>query len=661
MKATRLVTVGGGRKQVGALFFFLALTVVMTYPMVVHFGTGVLGPPGDNFEYLFKLWWFKRALFDLGVSPFFTADVFYPQGYQLAIHEMSLANVALGMPLAVLGGETVAFNGLALLSFLLSAFGGYLLAFRVVGQRMPALLTGVVFAFCSYRMAHLGAGHLNLLGTQWLPFLILELDLVLHTRKMLPAALVGLHFALAALSSWYYAPMFAVFAGAYALLRSRMTRRDPQGVAPDGSDRRLWRLLTVSLLVSGVLIAPSLVQTLQHWQQGEMSFSLREVDVFSASLGDWIVPNLMHPLWGRLVATYYLGRQDVLEYSMSLSWTALALAALAFLPTGSTRRHARRFGLPALLLVLFLASSVLALGTTLHIGGERAYIAVPGWLEERFTQVVGLLANRLALHPMPSYYELRTPGAVYLPLPTLLLYLYVPLFSAMRVWARFALLSAFAVALLAGLGLARLVRWLRSNSMPARRAALVGWTCLMLAAVELLPAPHPLGWSEVKAQPVDEWLSTQAGGGAVIQFPLWRAECGPGLYAATVHGRPLAYGYGPFYPSGYREARAVLWGFPNAESAAVLRVWDVQYVMVRAQAYGERWPEVHRQLAQMEALELVQTIPSEPIYHSGWLAESLPDFGQAFLVDDIYVYELDATVGATRSEHRWTAHFVDRS
>ena len=37
------------------------LSLVMTYPLVTDFTGSVLGPPGDNFEYVYKLWWFEHA------------------------------------------------------------------------------------------------------------------------------------------------------------------------------------------------------------------------------------------------------------------------------------------------------------------------------------------------------------------------------------------------------------------------------------------------------------------------------------------------------------------------------------------------------------------------------------------------------------------------
>lgn len=628
-----------GTKQIGILFFYLVLALTMTYPLVANLASGVLGPPGDNFEYLYKLWWFKRALFDLEVSPFFTADVFYPRGYHLALHEMSLANISLGMPLTVLCGETVSYNALVLLSFVLSGFGVYLLVFRLTGERLAALLSGVVYAFCSYRMGHLGAGHLNLLGTQWFPFMILCLEQMLDTGRTLPAVLVGIFFALSALSSWYYAPMFAIFAGVYVLWRGRQNQ-ERAGARRLGVSY-LWRLLAVSAVVAGLLMVPSIVHTAQQWSQREMAFSLREVDIFSASVGDWFVPNAMHPFWGQLFAGYYANRQDVPEHMIALSWVAMLLVAVALWPrlkncgTGHWKKGSSAY---ALLLGLSLA---LALGTTLHMNGQRVYVAVPAWVENGFTAVMGLLANRLALHPMPSYYELRLAGAIYLPLPTLLFYLYVPFFDAMRVWTRFGLISAFAVAVLAGFGLARITRSLGGIGRPSRRSVVTAGIFLVLVLFELVAVPYPLGWSEVRAQPVDEWLAEQPEEGAVMRFPLWRAECGPGLYATTVHGKPVTYGYGAFFPNYYRRLRPMLWDFPTAQAIALLRDWGVKYVLVGAKAYGAQWPDIQRRLEQFDSLQLVATFAEEPMYHGGWLARSLPDFGRAFLVDDLCVYTLE--------------------
>ena len=69
----------------GILSLSLLITLLMTYPLVAHPGSIILGPPGDNFEYLYKMWWFKDALLAKGIAPFFIPGVFAPFGYPLAL------------------------------------------------------------------------------------------------------------------------------------------------------------------------------------------------------------------------------------------------------------------------------------------------------------------------------------------------------------------------------------------------------------------------------------------------------------------------------------------------------------------------------------------------------------------------------------------------
>ena len=47
------------------------LSLLMTYPLVTDIVHTVPGPPGDNFEYVYKLWSFKHSVLDLNRSPFF--------------------------------------------------------------------------------------------------------------------------------------------------------------------------------------------------------------------------------------------------------------------------------------------------------------------------------------------------------------------------------------------------------------------------------------------------------------------------------------------------------------------------------------------------------------------------------------------------------------
>ncbi len=103
------------------LAVFVALSVVLTYPLARDLDSRILGSPapGDNFEYLYKVWWFKHALFDLHVSPFFNAGMFYPFGYPVTLSETTVANTIPALPLTLLFGEVVAYNLTMLASFVL--------------------------------------------------------------------------------------------------------------------------------------------------------------------------------------------------------------------------------------------------------------------------------------------------------------------------------------------------------------------------------------------------------------------------------------------------------------------------------------------------------------------------------------------------------------
>ena len=197
------------------------LGVLMTWPIITRLSTSVPGPPGDNFEYVYKLWWFKTALFDRGTSPFFIQDVFYPFGYPVALSETTLSNTILGLPLTALAGEVAAYNLLVIWSFVLSGLGAFLLARRLSHSTAGGVIAGVAFAFAPYRLAHIGAGHLPLLGTGWLPFVLLYEERFIRRRARRDAALMGLFFGLFALSSWYYAYMGALVGLVYALARAR--------------------------------------------------------------------------------------------------------------------------------------------------------------------------------------------------------------------------------------------------------------------------------------------------------------------------------------------------------------------------------------------------------------------------------------------------------
>ncbi len=618
------------------LVVYLLLTAILTWPMVAHFDDAVLGPPGDNLEYVWKMWWFKYALLDQRVSPMFNPDVFYPFGYPLALGETTMAHTVLGLPVTALFGEVVAYNSMMYGSFVLSGYGLYLLLRELGCGVLSALIGGMAFAFSPYRLSHLGAGHLPLMGTGWLPLLFLSLERLVVRRTWTGGLLVGLFYALTALSSWYYAVSAGLFAALYLLLRARPWRD------------RLWRLdlwsrRLLAGAVSAVLIAPAMVPLLRLVARGEMRYdgSLKYIDQWSASPMDFLYPNAMHSLWGEAATVRYY--QNPNEHLLYLGLVALSLAAI-----GLWSRRGER--LPRVFAILGGVGLVLALGTTLHYAGEPVYIRVSSGIEYQFSRAMYTLTSRYAFNKV-DYSPLRQEKAIVIPLPMLLLYLFVPGMKAMRVWARFGLLSMFAVAVLCGWG----AKWVLSRiGRPHGRAwqVLAATVLGSLLLFDFAVLPYPYGYTEVRAQPVDLWLARQSAGTPIVQYPLERNWYGWMLYPTRVHGHPIAYGYGSFAPSAYLEMVDALDDWPSEHTLALLRSWGVKHVLVGARSYGEQWPAIQSALAALPALEEVAVFEDQPVFHGDRLLElvrpsaSVPATEliggkrRAYLQDEVHVYAI---------------------
>jgi hypothetical protein len=634
------------RKRSGHLLVlaaFVLLSIVLTYPLSRDLSSRILGPPapGDSFEYLYKVWWFTHSLFELTpANPFFNEHMFHPFGYPVTLSETTLSNTIPALPLTLLAGEVAAYNLTLLGTFVLSALGMYLLVLRWTHSRWAGFISGIVFAFCPYRLSHLGAGHLPLMGTQWLPFLLLYLDRMVVGRRRRDGAMAALFYSLGALSAWYYAYIFALAGIAFVLLRARPWRE------------LLWNwqfassALTFSLLCLA-LLGPLVWPVTQLWQEGSRPTSLKYVDSFSASPLDFVYPNVLHPWWGSaLVRIYgqnpnenvlYLGAIPLLLATAALCLSRLAPRGAGSQPAGRTRPPREVVQALGWISLIFV---ILSLGTTLHWKGAPLYISVPSAVERVFTAGMSLLTGRLALYPVSSY-SLRLENAIYVPLPTLLLYLFLPFFNAMRVWGRFGIISMAGVAALAGIGW----KWLESGSALAARRRRFGVNAIRLTAIGLIimefaAVPYAMGTSAVTARPVDQWLASQPGDWAIMEFPVAKAVSGRTLYASRTHGKQIAFGYGTFFPREFNEARPVLEDFPSPQCLGLLKSWGVRYVLVGSQSYGTDWPRIESACARASGLRYVLQAEDAPVYEGDRVLRWIPGTWRAFIVDRVYVYEV---------------------
>lgn len=503
----------------------------MTYPLIFKLNSAIPGsPPGDNFEYLWKVWWFKHALVDKHVSPFFAPHIFYPDGFYLANAEMTPANTVLAIPLTVVFGYTVSYNLMIFLSFVLAGFGMYLLVYYLTKNPWAGVLSGVIFTFCPYHVAH-ALKQLPLAGIQWIPLFFLFFEKTLVEKRLRYAGLAGLFYSLSALSSWYYAVSVGLMVLIYALFRVRSLKKF--------FSAQSLKYAAVFLLVTLVLVGPFIPPYLQFREKGMMRYPLGEVDQYSANIDDFLIPSPFHPVWGGYVLKHLsVLKEDWTENLLYLGMVPLLLALFAFMRRGKEAK-VRAFGFVG------LASFILALGTTLHILGKRVLI-----------------------------------GRFPIPLPILPLFLAFPIFGSMRVWTRFGVMTVFAVAVLAGFGLVELLAQLKG-----KRDAFLSVVLLTLVLFDFLAVPLPM--SKVEPRPVDLWLARQAGMFNIIQLPPDFA--GLQMYYSIIHGKRIAVGTGTFLTPDYNIDRYNLKGFPDEASIGVLKKKKVRYVLVDVAHYEAKW------------------------------------------------------------------------
>lgn len=580
-----------GLTHLWAVLFYAAASLVMTYPLAVRMGEAVVGRIGDNIYFIFLLRWYQRAWFELGISPFFHPWLNYPQGWNLASTDTSLATTLFGLPASMIAGPTFGYNLAMLITFVFSGWAMFFWVRRLTGSTGAGLIAGFLFAFLPYRMAHFVAGHLNLSGTQWFPLYFMGLyDLLRRTQPAgatdrsraswtaavpwKPTLLTALMLGLIGFTSMYYllyAVLFtAVFVGGYLLLVNRRAWRD----------RHFW----TRLAAAGVLSLPLVLLAVQPFiglerEGGLASRSVSYASMYSASPTDFILPATDHFLWGRWVGQNF-DRSLWIESSLYVGAVSFGLALLAWL----RRKETGHAPLLVLALLVVVVGVVLALGTSLHWNNQRVEVPVPAALQ-------ALLGRDSAP----------------IPLPALVLFEYMPFYAKMRALMRIGFMALLFLTLAAGIG----AGWLLRRAGP-RRALPLTALLLALAFFDFYPGPYT-EMAAVQARPVDQWLAQQPGQGAVAQFPFWQAEDQDQVYNTLVHGKPFIGGFfSANQPEQYLRIRPVLEKFPSAEGAALLRQLGVQWVLLDTRAYAD----MAAARAELEALGLryVTTLENEAVF-----------------------------------------------
>jgi hypothetical protein len=484
-----------------ALFLYAALAIVLTWPLARHLGDHLPLGNNDLWQNYWNFWHWKRSLLELHTSPYSCPLIYQPGSVSLSFHTHSPANMLSLVPVAALFGEAAALNCALLLGFILSAWGGFLLARELTSDSGAAFLGGILFGFLPQHFEQ-SLEHLNLASCQGMPFFLLFLVRLLRDGGGRNVIVCGLFFAWNALNSWHNGVMVLLLGltlAIHAALR----------LPPSRSRLGLVRDLAVAGFVATMVCLPFLWPLLRDWYAG-----LNPIKAAVAKGIDPIfllLPSAQHPLWGAWFAPLYESWRTYpsVGFTAYLSLVALLTIAAAAVvrwrgltsPSGKTEETSSACcASPRLWGALALAYLVLACGGELTIAGVQRLAPMPFALGSGIPVVETLrVANRLVI-----------PGAL----------------------AVAVLFSFSARSLLQHAAERRPFGWNRGRLFAMLAAFLV---------LDLLWLPYPL-----RALPQPDWIDAlaEAPPGLLLNVPGGhRARGAKDLYFQTLHGRPIVGGY----------------------------------------------------------------------------------------------------------------------
>ena len=555
------------RRHLAAGLFAIACSVLMTWPLAAGAGHHVLRAAYYWDAYTNTMILGNRVNAALGRGPLslYDASYFAPLPRAIVFNENLFGLSLLFAPFYLLGHDPIwAYNLTLLLSLSLSTFFTYLLVRRLTGSGYAGLLAGVAFAFCPFVMFE--AGRIQLVATQWIPAAFLLLQRAIEERRL--RDIIGFWLCIVLqIGTCLYNTMFLVpllaLAGSILLVRERPPWRF-----------YLW--FGAAALAAGALALLMVFPYFSARQAFNLERSLSFAASYDGKLGFFgnvsetnrTLSGMHHPaakgaheeiafpgfsaLLLASVALVLPARRELSRLGSRQAWnTILIWSTLVFTS-----------GLVSLLGRSMLSGSLVFCGGAWLLANRRVPQPFGGARGVYLAVLLLALVLFLGLEPMTWYGE---------PVHGLYYYFYrhFPGFDGIRKVSRQAVMSTFAVCILAGFGAA----WLFSQLKHTRTRPFVFAGLLVALSFELRCFPHPLEavWASdqvpalvhfVGSLPAQDLIAFAPQNGGRTRF---RGDAGMALYnyLSLYHGHRFVNGQSSFQPPVSELARRALEHLPD--------------------------------------------------------------------------------------------------
>ena len=571
----------------------VVLVVAMAYRFTPNLSGEIAGQWWDPLLNMWTLSWDTNTLLH-APTHLWQAQLLYPNNLSLSFSENLLGEAIIYAPFFLITHNPVlSYNITFYLIFLLCGVNMYITARHYTGRSFAAFVAALIFAFAPYRIGQID--HIHIIAGEWMPLAFLYLDKSLENGRWRHWILFALFYALQLLSSVYYGIFLTYSLLAFVLIRylrpfiGQLWHQRGAFVRPLlKKSIRPAIVFAVMLTFILILMAPYLASL-----HSGLSRSVGEATGYSAFIRDFLFAVPFNWLYGITTYNGTLQPYDN-EHYLFLGLTTIVLTIVgSVLAIRQKQPKFRAYMWTGVILLLFAFGPFLQYSTP----SGAPFVAAAS----RLTGSVVL-----------------PPNLPYIPMPWFLGFYVLPGLSGLRVPARLIGVLLIILALLAAYGIA----WLqnisssmaigstrgtqqrhastlpqRANFFSLRTWAIRGVLLLipLLLLLEVVPAYVPVTHVPTgnAIPPVYQWLATHGGSQPIVELPITTVDRNfPPKdeawydYYAIYHSHPIVDGWSGYRPPLTEQIAALLYNFPSRDSLAILKKYNITYVVLHLQLYS---------------------------------------------------------------------------
>lgn len=277
-----------------AIILFGFLSLLFTYPLVLHMSTGVIGSgAGDNMSALWNIWWARKAV--TGPEPlFWTPALFAPVNTSLVLHSYAPLVSILFSCLVPFGDPVTVYNVALIGAVFLNLSCAYAAAWMLTRDHPASFFAGVAFGGSPFLLVRL-QGHLNVISAWGLPLLLIAT--LAYQRRPGWARALALAGALGILAYTDY--YFAIFGVVLLALQLALSRSPLELATRPATPARRRALAVIAALVVFATAVVVWIESTGGVDTTIAGIRLRMTDSFNPRVGIGFLLLIAIYLWKR--------------------------------------------------------------------------------------------------------------------------------------------------------------------------------------------------------------------------------------------------------------------------------------------------------------------------------------------------------------------------